>query len=240
MRQVVSFVVVFLLSVGTSFAQEWRTFTSQKDRFSVNLPGEPVVTDIIWETEYGGKLPGRVYTLKQARNTYSVTVVDYNPLRAQQEAKAKDCERGVGALCLGDTAGRRIDNNGVGYWRTDIRGALIYSAFKFLQRDVKVTYYMWNWLGQGPEGHELQLLNNADKSRTFVAMYMYRNWLYILEGTVPDGIPPPIIFQQSISLLEADGTRVRTGRTYYNAAEGIPNEPVTFGNPAPAAAQPGR
>lgn len=235
MKSVISFVVVFLISLGTSFAQEWRTFTSQKDRFAVNFPGEPVVTDIIWDTEYEGKLPGRVYTVKQGGKTYSVTVVDYNPLRAQQEAKAKNCAPGT-EDCTAETAARRSEPNGIGYWKTDTRGALVYTTFKYLQRDVKVTYYMWNWLGQGPEAHELQLTNNADRSKTFVAMYMHHNWLYVLEGTVPDGIPPPVIFQQSVSLLEADGKRASHGRTYFNGAELDPNEVFPFFRGRPTAA----
>ena len=80
MRQIVSFVVVCALSLGTSFAQEWRTFTSMEDRFSANYPGEPEVTEILWETEYGAMLPGRVYTVEQGANKYAATVVDYNPI----------------------------------------------------------------------------------------------------------------------------------------------------------------
>jgi hypothetical protein len=93
---------------------------------------------------------------------------------------------------------------------------------------VKVTYYQWNWLGAGPEAHELQLINNADKSRTFAAMYMHHNWLYILEGTVPDGMPPAAIFQQSLSLFEPDGSRARHLRTYYNAAQPELNDETPY------------
>src|SRR5262245_50463061 len=84
----ISLLIVSLLSVGTVCAQEqWHTFTSVRDRFSVQFPAEPIVKDIIWETEYGGKLPARIYTVKQGAATYSVTAVDYNPLQAQQAAK---------------------------------------------------------------------------------------------------------------------------------------------------------
>jgi hypothetical protein len=55
-------------------------------------------------------------------------------------------------------------------------------------------------------------------------MYMHHNWLYILEGTIPDGYPPPAIFQQSISLFEADGNRARHRGTYFNAAQPELNE----------------
>jgi len=234
MKHIASFVVVFLLSLGTGFAQEeWHTFTSMKDRFSINVPAEPVVTDIVWDTEYEGKLPGRVYTVKKGASTYSVTVVDYNSLKDQQIAKGKDCTPGRDG-CTANSAARRSEPNGVGYWKTDIRGALVYAAFKFLQRDVKVNYYMWNWMGQGPEVNELQLTSNVDRSRTFASILMHHNWLYIIEGTVPAGALPPQLFQQSISLMEADGTRASHGRTYFNGAELDPNEVFPFGRNAGA------
>ena len=46
---------------------------------------------------------------------------------------------------------------------------------------------MWNFMDL-VDGHQLQLTNNADKSRTFVSIYMHMNKLYIMEGTVPAGI----------------------------------------------------
>ena len=39
------------------------------------------------------------------------------------------------------------------------------------------------------EGIEVQLTNNADKSRTFAWIGMHANKLYIIEGTVPAGFP---------------------------------------------------
>jgi hypothetical protein len=238
MKQVVSLVVVLLLSVGTAFGQEeWHTFTSLRDRFSVLLPTEPTVKDIVWETEYGGKLPAHVYTVKQGATTYSATVVDYNPLQAQQIAKATaDCKPGstpkngdevkVREGCAISTSARRTDrHNGVGYWKNDTRGAITNATFRYLQREnVKVTYYMWNYLGAGPEGYELQLLNTADKSRTFVAMYMHQNWLYILESTSPGNAAPPLIFQQSISLLMADGSRASYDHVYVNSVQVDPTD----------------
>ena len=196
MRQIVSFVVVVLLSVGTSFAQEWRTYTSKKDRFAVNVPGEPVVTDIIWETEYGGEAAGAC-PHPEARRQHATPSQWWTTTRSERSRRprrktARRVPTGAPQRPPPDVP----EPNGIGYWKTDIRGALVYTTFKYLQRDAKVTYYMWNWLGQGPEAHELQLLN-ADRSKTFVAMYMHHNWLYVVEGTVPDGIPPPVIFQQS-------------------------------------------
>jgi hypothetical protein len=83
-----------------------------------------------------------------------------------------------------------------------------------MQRDAKVTHYMWNFIDL-VEGHQLQLTNTADKSRTFVAIYMHDNRLYISEGTVPDGDPEPGLFQQSLGFVDKDGNGVRY-RDYYD------------------------
>ena len=85
-----------------------------------------------------------------------------------------------------------------------------------MQRDVKVTHYMWNFVDL-VEGHQLQLTNNADRARTFVSIYMHENRLYILEGTVAAGAPPPGLFQQSLGFVDKDGFRVRYDSPYSNA-----------------------
>ena len=100
-------------------------------------------------------------------------------------AKAKQCPPFADERCTGFGGGATV---GAGYWRTDVRGALVWASWQFMQRDVKVTHYMWNFIDL-VEGHQLQLTGNRDKSRTFVAIYMHDNRLYITEGTVPDGDP---------------------------------------------------
>jgi len=216
-RALIAIVFVSSLS-GTAFAQEWREFVSKADLFGCNFPGEPQVTETVWETEYGASLPARVYTVKQGPSTYSVTVVDYNAVRDILTEKAKRCPPGA-ERCNGVTA-----YSGAGYWKNDVRGAMIYTAFRFMQRDITLTHYMWNYLGEGPEVHELQFINNADQSRTFASIYMHHNRLYVMEGTVPGHYPPPGLFQQSISLLEEDGTRANHDRVVFNGAEVDPNE----------------
>ena len=213
--------IVLFSTSGTSFAQEWREFVSKEDLFGANFPGAPIVMPIVWETEYGVSLPARVYTVKQGPSSYSMTVVDYNPVKDILTAKAATCPPGT-ERCNGDTA-----FSGPGYWKNDVRGAMIYAAFQMMKRDVKVTYYMWNYLGQGVEVNELQLLNNADKSRTFASIYMHHNRLYVMEATVPGNYPPPGLFQQSIVLFEKDGTRANHGHVVFNGAEIEPNETYT-------------
>ena len=58
------------------------------------------------------------------------------------------------------------------------------------------------------EGHQLQI-TNPDQSRSFVAIFLHASRLYILEGTVPQGHPPPGLFQQSLRILDAEGRRIR-------------------------------
>ncbi len=221
MRVIPLFATIFVLSVqGTSFAQEWTQFNSLQDRFTANFPGEPEITDIVWASEFGAGLPGRAYTVDQGPSSYSVTVVDYNPIRRILTEKAKGCPPGA-ERCDGGTAGY----SGAGYWKNDVRGALVYTTWQFMQRDVEVTHYMWNYLGQGPEGHELQLVNNADQSRTFVSMYMHENRLYIMEATTPANYPPPGLFTQSIGLLDDEGERVSIqGGVSFNGALVDPGE----------------
>jgi hypothetical protein len=155
---------------------------------------------------------------------YSMTVVDYRPIEKILTEKAKKCPAFADERCTGFGAGAIV---GAGYWRTDVRGALVWASWRFMQRDVKVTHYMWNFIDL-VEGHQLQLTSNVDRSRTFVAIYMHENRLYLLEGTVPDGDPEPGLFQQSLGFVDQDGNTVRY-RDYYD------ND-----YPAPARVGPGR
>jgi cyclophilin family peptidyl-prolyl cis-trans isomerase len=87
------------------------------------------------------------------------------------------------------------------------------------------------------EGHQLQLTNNADKSRTFAAIYMHDNRLYISEGTVPDGDPPPGLFQQSLGFVDRDGNTVRYADYYDNDYPPPPSARGRGTGPPPAAAK---
>jgi hypothetical protein len=78
-----------------------------------------------------------------------------------------------------------------------------------------MTHYMWNFIDL-VEGHQLQLTNTADRSRTYVAIYMHDNRLYMLEGTVPSGYPEPALFQQSLGFVDKDGNGIRYSDYYDN------------------------
>jgi hypothetical protein len=59
-------------------------------------------------------------------------------------------------------------------------------------------------------------LTNADASRSYVAIYLHENRLYVLDATVAKGQPPALIFQQSFAMLGPDGNAVRYQSLYYN------------------------
>ena len=199
-----------LLSFTPVLGQEWIDFVSSEDGFKVNFPSKPTVTTTTYTSEYGAQLPARVYRVARDQERYSVTVVDYRGIEKLLTEKSKQCPPFADERCTGIGAGAAV---GFGYWKTDIRGALVWASWQFMQRDAKVTHYMWNFIDL-VEGHQLQL-TNKDQSRTFVAIYMHDNRLYISEGTVPDGDPEPGLFQQSLGFVDKDGSGVRY-RDYYD------------------------
>ena len=100
----------------------------------------------------------------------------------------------------------------------------MYATFKLLQRDAKLTHLMWNWTDL-VDGNLVQLTNNADRSRTFAAIHMHDNRLYVLEGTVPEGNPEPGLFQQSMGFVDRDGNGIRY-QALYSAYTGLGEAPM--------------
>ena len=202
MRRIsVTTTAVILLMSGPSFAQEWTQYASRTDFFGVNFPAEPKVRDITYATEYAITLPGRVYSVDNGPNRYSVTVVDYSDAQKIHTARVEQCRKngGEGDACQND-------------WRVDVQGSIVYASWQFFQRNVKVTHYAWYFLDM-VEGNRLQL-TNPDGSHTFAAIHRHGTRLYILEATVPPRAPAPGLFQQSLQFTDEDGKPVRY-RTYY-------------------------
>jgi len=224
-------VALVLFSVAPARGQEWTEFVSRDDGFKVNFPSQPVVNETTYASEYGAKLPAKVYRVARDQERYSVTVVDYRGIEKQLTEKSKQCPPFADERCTGGDFGAAV---GFGYWKTDIRAALVWASWQFMQRDAKVTHYMWNFIDL-VEGHQLQLTNNADKSRTFVAIYMHDNRLYISEGTVPDGETEPGLFQQSLGFVDKDGNGVRYRDYYDNDYPPPPRVGGRGAGPAPAA-----
>jgi hypothetical protein len=203
----ISSVLVLALS-SSAFAQEWEEFFSKEERFTCNFPGKPTITETTWTSQFGAILPARVYSGTSGPGKFSITVVDYNPIQRLLSERSMSCTPGA-ETCQG------IHDWGLGYWKNDVRGAVVYAVNKFLLRDAKVVNLMANFADL-VSGEELQLTNTKDQSRTFASIYMHDSRLIILEATVPKNYPPPTIFQQSLSWLDDKGTRIRYNNINHN------------------------
>ena len=193
---------------GTSFAQEWTEFASPEEHFTITFPSQPTVTETTWTSQFNAILPAHIYSGANSSGRYSVTVVDYSPV----ERLLSERSRTLPAL---DQA---VHVYGLGYWKTDVRSAVVYAASKYLERDAKITSMLSNF-SDLVAGMLLQLTNNADQSRTFTSIYMHENRLVILEATVPKGYPPPALFTESLAWLDESGRGIRYSTIYVNAPD---------------------
>jgi hypothetical protein len=228
MRNTAAVLALLLSMSGTARAQDWEEYTSIQDGFRLNFPGKPRIAEATWNSQMNYTLPMRVYSVEKGRERYSLTVVDYASIEQQGIERAKTCPPG-NANCRSN-AGAAL---GDGYAKHDERGAIVYAAYKLLQRDVTLNYMAWDWQDM-VEGHLLQLTNNADQSRTFAWIGMHVHKLYILEGTVPAGYPEPGLFQQSMGWVDKNGNGIRYSMVYSNSYHGMGVYP------APALAGAGR
>ena len=172
-------------------AQTWSQYRDESEFFAVNFPGEPVITEAPYPSQYGATFPSKIYTVEYDDYHYSVTVVDFtNAQRIYEELPDKTDEAGSRWL-----------------WLYDQLGGTAYAAQNFRERGGTVTFDAWNHI-DFVEGHQIQMTNN-DGSRTFAGIYLHNRRLYILEATVPATALPPGLFQQSITFLDENGTRVR-------------------------------
>jgi hypothetical protein len=190
-------------------AQDWIEFASTADRFTLNFPGQPTVETTTYTSEYGAELPARVYRAENVSSRYSMTVVDYSPLERILTEKSEGCPPGA------ETCSGTLATSGRGQWKIDFRGALVNATWRFMQRDAKVTHYMWSFTDL-VEGHRLQM-TNSDQSRTFASVHMHDNKLYILEATAPRGMRGQEQFQQSLGWLDENGIGLRYTDVYSNA-----------------------
>jgi len=222
--RVAAYLCTLLLSLpAVAFAQEWTEYRNTEDGFKILFPGQPGMTDITWMSESGLELPGRVYSVDRGNEHYSVTVIDYGGIEQLGIERSKNCPVAGFETCEGGAV------QGIGYWKHDTRGAIVYATHKLMQRDVTVTEFTW---GQQDlvEGHYLQTTGNIDGSRTaaFIAMNLMK--LFIFESTVPAGNPPPLLFQVSQGWVDKDGNGYRYRSMYNNEFHAIEGYPVPEAN----------
>ena len=196
-----------VLAPAVSFGQSYAPYFSRTDFFEVAFPGQPVIQDITFTSEYTGVFPARTYTVANERGRYVVTVVDYTNAESIHKERLKNCPPDAQSECVGSD-----DAPGAGSWRYDLLSALDHATRAYLTRGSTVTHFAWAVVDRVP-GRQIHL-NNADGTRTFVAIHMHENRLYILDATVPPRAPEPGLFQQSLQFLDKDGKPIRYASVY--------------------------
>ena len=170
---------------------DWTHMAYPDQFFAANFPSEPTVREEPYLSEYGGTFPSTIYKAQEGDNHYSVTVVDFSDAVEIYEALAEEI----------NVAGAH------NFWLYDQMGAIAYAAQQFRRRGGEVTYDAWHhvdFIG----GHQL-FITGPDRTRTFAGIYRHADRLYILEATVPEDAPPQGVFQQSLSILDEEGKRIR-------------------------------
>jgi hypothetical protein len=90
---------------------------------------------------------------------------------------------------------------------TAIAGAVAWEAWNIRKRGGRITYDAYEQIDRIP-GHQLQI-DNADRTRTTVAIHQLHKRLYILEATGPPNSPGLVLFQMSLMILDENGKRIR-------------------------------
>ena len=233
MRSTLCVFALVLATAAPLMAQDWIEYQNVEDGFKINFPAQPKITETTWVTGQGYVLPARVYQGELGSGRYSMTVVDYNVIERMGMERSQKCPVGA-ETCQGQPAGQLRPVIGPGYATQEIRDAIAQATFKLLQRDAKLSAYMWNFEDL-VEGYEVHLTNNADQSRTMAFVAMHQNRLYVMEGTVPKGYPEPGLFFQSLGWVDSHGDGIRYQQVYVNEFHGLGLAPVPPRNqPAPA------
>jgi len=190
------FICLFALLAfaGPASAQEWIAYTSERDAFEAQFPpgAQPTVTETIWESQSGFKLPSRIYSVERGPRNYLITVADYTGIQELGKARIKTC-KSDDEICVGSNL------SGEGFWKHDTRGAMMYAVSKLVKRpDVRVADIAWNQIAR-VSTVLVSLVNTRDESKTYALVTMYEMTLYIVESTVPKEAPSPVQFAGSFT-----------------------------------------
>ena len=177
MRRTMLVAAMLTALAGSAAAQAWEEYVNMDERFGVNFPAKPVVSDASVTLPSGATLPARLFRVVDGPRRYSVTVVNYAGASPEMEQT------------ILKQAAEMIRKRG---------GTITY--------DGEANY----------EGMDTQMLQitNADGSRSFIAITQppetsKLDRIYIVEGVAPAGAPVPGLFQQSLSIRDIDGQRMR-------------------------------
>ena len=228
---VVATALVFAMS-GSAFAQEYVLYVSKDDRFTILFPTQPKVTADHLQVA----VPATICPHGSTRRTQWVPPRGTTRSRSSTTAafgrwarSARSTVHAGAEPCTGNPA--PSGSTGAGYWKADTWAATIYATSLFLMKKPDLKFMGWATM-DAVEGTLLNFVN-ADKSQTAAAIYMHENKLYIIDGTVPAGMPPPDWFNQNLGWLDENGLQVRYQSIYHN---GYPKPEATH-RPIEAAPQ---
>jgi len=200
-------VLAVLFVLPSAFAQEWKDYKNQKDGFAAQFPGggEPRVVETTWKSEASFTLPERIYSLEVGPARYSVTVVDYSGIQALGRARLKTCPEATDETCNGTPLA------GEGYWKHDLRGAMLYATRTLIARDgIQVKDIAWNQISR-VSTITMSFTNTRDGSKTYALVTMNERRLYIVEGTVPAKSVFPLQFGGSFAIFNTLSTNPNPG-----------------------------
>ena len=123
------FTVVGSLCGYPAIAQTWFEFVETEELFSVNLPHQPAVEEIIYHSEFHAELPAKVYTAADEQMRYTITVVNYAPSTVPSPRSVYD-----------------------------LRGSIAYAAWNIRERGGDITYDAYAQIDR-IDGHHLQITN---------------------------------------------------------------------------------
>ncbi len=182
------------------FAQEWIEFASREDRFTCNFPTQPKVTETTYRSLHEADLPARIYSASQGQSRYSVTVIDYTQAQRILTEKAKSCPAGA-EPCLGGPGDE-------GHWKADIRGAIDYASWQLMQRDAKLTLFVWGVVDM-VEGRRRVTRSPGYSSNRWVGSMRTASGFVISPTTPMDSHPRPASTARAVDKVRA-GLTLRT------------------------------
>ena len=77
MMRLLRVVAFMLLVTGLSFGQEWGEYVNRDEMFVVVFPGQPMIQDTTFTSEFDIELPAKVFSAQSGPSRYKITVVNY-------------------------------------------------------------------------------------------------------------------------------------------------------------------
>jgi hypothetical protein len=97
MTRAVAFLIVIWLLPAAAMAQEWQVYRYPDAGFAVQFPVPPVIEKATFTTPTGGSLPMTSYVVRQDGIIYTVKVVDFSSVNADDTQTIADTEKSLGA-----------------------------------------------------------------------------------------------------------------------------------------------